>query len=206
MLDRFVSIEITADVNDYIEYSTRSQPNVDVLAYLAACPDMLLIVKKSADSTALTKSPTPRGWTQVQELLNNCKLNEKLLMELTAGILGPETAASFFGFLKNRNFKIPSTEKLLYDFEEVRPVVDDLLKKNRLDIMSLVIKKTVNSFKLTEINLKNLDAFIGCLPDELAVLFFKLLAIKRPEDFTGIAQHLECFDRVSDKMVDILMA
>lgn len=92
MLDRFVSIEVMADLDDYIEYSVRNNPNDDVLAFLQACPDMLLITKKAADATALSKSPTPSGWTKVQEIMNNCSLSDRLMKQLIAGIVGPETA------------------------------------------------------------------------------------------------------------------
>lgn len=206
MLDRFVSVEVTADLDDYIDYSVKNSANDDVLAFLQACPDMLLVVKKSADATALYKSPTPRGWTKVQELLNNCKLNEKLMMELIAGILGPETASSFYGFMKNRDFKIPSTEKLLNDFEEVKPVIEEILKKNRLDIINLVIKKVIASFELKEQHLASLNAFLECLPEELGVLFFKLLATRRADDFERVTQYLAAFDKLSDKIVEIMMA
>ena len=49
MLDRFVSIEITANLEDYTAYSLKNDPCDDVLAYLTACPDMLLRIKKAAD-------------------------------------------------------------------------------------------------------------------------------------------------------------
>lgn len=206
MLDRFVAIEITADLDDYMEYSIRAGANDEVLAFLQACPDLLLLTKKSADSTALTKSPTPRGWTKVQELLNRCSLNEKLMMELVAGILGPETAASFFGFRKNRDFRIPPTEKLLSDFEAVRPAVEEILKKNRLDIMNLIIKKAVIAFEWKEEHRKNLNALVDCLPDELAILFFKILATKRPELFDQVSGTLDSFERISDRVIDMMSA
>jgi MoxR-like ATPases len=205
MLDRFVSIEITANLEDYIDYSLANNPNDDVLSFLQACPDMLLMVKSSSDSTALTKSPTPRGWTKVQELLNNCKLGDKLMLELISGILGPETATSFFGYIKNRDFQIPATEELLENFEKTRPVIEDILFKNRLDIMALIIKKLVTAFKMNELHLANLDAFAGFLPDELQILFFKLLATKRADEFGEIAERLSTFDMVSDKILDMMV-
>lgn len=206
MLDRFVAIEVNADLDDYIAYSLKNKPNDDVLAYLQACPDMLLVVKKTADSTALSKSPTPRGWSKVQELINNCKLNEKLMMELIAGILGPEVAASFFGFAKNRDFKIPSTEGILNNFDKVRPDLEEVIQKNRLDIMNLIIKKLVLSYELNETHLENLNAFTGCLSEELSILFFKHLAAKRPDDFEETVKYIKIFDRVSDRIVEIMMA
>ena len=205
MLDRFVSIEITADLDDYTDYSAKNNPNDDVLAFLQACPDMLLIVKDSADATALSKSPTPRGWTKVQELLNNCSLSEKLMLELIAGILGPETASAFFGFMKNRDFKIPPTEKLLNNFSEVERDIKDILDRNRLDIINLIIKKAVITFELKETHMMSLNSFTSHLTDELNILFFKLLATKRADDFQGVIGHINAFDRVSDKILETIM-
>lgn len=204
MLDRFVAIEITANIEDYIDYSVKNEPNDDVLAYLQACPDMLLIVKKRADSTASSKAPTPRGWSRVQELLNQCQLEEKLMLELVAGILGPETAASFFGFTKKRDFKIPSAEKLLSDFELVRTEIMQIVEKGRLDILSFVIKRVVQALQVDEKQLDNIDKFLASLPEELAILFFKTLASKRLEDFQDIIEKLKTFDILSDKIIDLL--
>lgn len=205
MLDRFVAIEINASVEDYIDYSLTNQPNDDVLSFLQACPDMLLIVKKSADSTALTKSPTPRGWTKVQELLNQCRLSHKLMRELIVGILGPETTASFFGFLEDKSFKIPPTEKILNDYLQVQPVVLEILRKNRIDIMNLVIKKVVMSFELQNNQLQNLNGFVEDMPEELRILFFKTLAVKKPEYFDKAASHFRSFENMAGKMINLLM-
>jgi hypothetical protein len=204
MLDRFVSIEIHASLEDYLEYSLANSPNDDVLAFLQAFPDMLLIVKKSADSTALSKAPTPRGWSKVQELLNNCVLDDRLMMELVSGILGPQAAASFYGYLKTRDFKIPSLEKLLTSFGEVRPLMLELIEKKRLDIVNLLIRKVVTSFEINSVHLKNLNAFANCLSPELKILFFKLLAAKRPEDFEETCQSLEAFAEVVDRVADLM--
>lgn len=206
MLDRFVAIEVTADLEDYIEYSLKNNPNDDVLAFLQACPDMLLIVKKSADSTAISKSPTPRAWTKVQEILNNCTLDERIMKQLIAGIVGPEAASSFYGFMKDRSIKIPAIEGLLENYREVQPVIKETIDKNRLDIMSLIIKKAVLSFELNDVHLRNLNAFVKDLPEELGILFFKLLATKRAQDFERAVSYFSTFDKVSDRILEIMMA
>jgi hypothetical protein len=206
MLDRFVSIEITANLEDYMDYSIANNPNDNVLSFLQACPDMLLIVKKSADSTALSKSPTPRGWTKVQEMLNKCSLNEKLMIQLISGVIGPEAASSFYGFLKDRSFKIPSAEVLLNNFEEVKADINEILEKNRLDVISIVIKRLVYSLQLQEIHYCNLNRFLDFVPEEVGILFFKSLAAKRPDDFQEIISHLNSFDSLSDRIIRIMMS
>lgn len=206
MIDRFVVIEVTADIDDYIEYSLKNGANDDVLSFLKACPDMLLIVNKSADSTALSKSPTPRGWTKVQEIMNNCHLDEKLMKELVSGILGPKTAASFYGYIKDRGLKIPPVEKLLNDFESVRADIEAIIAKNRIDILNMIIKKAAAAFELNETHLLNLNGFVDSLPEEMGILFFKVLADSRPEEFENAPQYFKSFDRIGDKIFDAIVS
>ncbi len=205
MIDRFISIEINADVDDYIQYSIKNKPNDDVLAYLQACPDMLLIVKKAADSTALSKYPTPRGWTKVQEILNNCKLEDRLLRELVAGIVGTQAASSFFGFLKNRDIKIPSTKRLLMNYSEVKPDILDLIEQKKMEIMNYIIKKVIISLSDKKLEFENVDAFVGDLPSELQILFYKYMAQQRRDIAELFMQQSKNFASISEMMVDILL-
>jgi hypothetical protein len=52
--------------------------------------------------------------------------------------------------------------------------------------------------------MSNLNAFLNCLPEELGVLFFKILAAKRPEEFIDAIQHFEAYDNISDKIFEML--
>lgn len=204
MLDRFISIEITANLEDYIAYSLQNSPCDDVLAYLTACPDMLLRIKKAADSTATTKSPTPRGWTRVQQLLNSCSLPEALMQELISGILGPETTASFLGYLKNRAYTIPSAMALLADYEPVRPQIAKLVQDGRLDILGLVLRKLVSLLNGSDTQCSNLDRLLADLPEEFQLLFFKILAEEKPELFLEVAQRTNAINTLSDQILQLL--
>ncbi len=204
MLDRFISIEITADLGDYMEYSLQNHPNDDVLSFLEACPDLLLVVKKAAESNALSKYPTPRGWTKVQELLNNCKLEPNLMKELIAGIVGPQAAASFYGYLGHRDIRIPSSEKLLTDYQSVREEIKTLLKDNHIDRLNYLIRKLVITFDGSELQIRNLDEFLLDLPEELQLLFFKTFSLNREKEMELIAGKSDCFDRIIDKIISIM--
>jgi MoxR-like ATPase len=206
MIDRFISIEVTADLDDYIDYSLKNDPNDEVLSFLQACPDMLLVDKKAADSTALSKYPTPRGWTKVQELLNHCSLEEKLMRELVAGIVGTQAAASFYGYLRNRDIRIPSTVKLLNNYDEVREDIKNLLKNKHIEILNYVIKKLVISFNLSNQHISSLNEFLGEMPEELQVLFFKYLSVKRPEDADQLTEKSKVFEGISDHIIEIVSA
>ena len=204
MLDRFTTIEITANLEDYVAYSLQNDACDDVLAYLTACPDMLLRVKKAADSTATAKSPTPRGWTRVQQLLNNCSLPQKLMQELISGILGPEAAASFFVYLKNREYVIPSAYKLLMDYEAVRTQFEQLVQGGRLDLLSLVLKKTVSLLDGSDVQCININKMLDVLPEEFQLLFFKTLAGEKSELFLEVAQKTSVFEALSDQILNLL--
>jgi hypothetical protein len=206
MIDRFISIEVTAEIDDYVEYSLKNDPNDDVLSYLQACPDMLLVVKKAADSTALSKFPTPRGWTKVQELLNNCDLNEKLMRELVAGIVGTQAAASFYGYLRNRDIRIPSTANLLEDYSRVREDIRNLISKKHIEIIHYIIRKLILSFDVKTEHIISINGFLEDLPQELQVLFFKYLSVKRPEDVDTLLEKSKVFENISDRIIDIVSA
>lgn len=204
MIDRFITIEVIADLEDYVEYSLKNQPNDDVLSYLQACPDMLLVTKKAADSTALSKYPTPRGWTKVQELLGHCKLDAKLMRELVAGIVGTQAAASFYGYLANRHIRIPSTQALLEKYEMVREDIISLIQNKHMDIMNYIIKKLVISFERNETHRINLESFLSDLPQELQVLFYKYLSVKRSDAVDALTENSKIFEMISDKIIDIV--
>jgi len=198
MLDRFIAVEVTANLEDYIAYSIRNDPNDDVLSYLSASPDSLLIVKKAAESTATSKSPTPRGWTRVQQLLNHCTLPDALMQELISGILGPEAAASFLGYLNNRKFMIPSAKALLEGYDGVRAQMLKLVEDGRLDMVNLVLSRVVALTDGGGEQGQNIDQMLGDLTEELQVLFFKKLADGRPELFLTLTRQIKSFDGISD--------
>ena len=205
MIDRFISIEVMAELEDYIEYSLKNNPNDEVLSFLQACPDMLLVVKKAADSTALFKYPTPRGWTKVQELLNNCKLDNRLMHELIAGIVGSQAAASFYGFLRNRDMKIPATKLILEHYEEVRQDIIQLINNKHIEVLNYIIKRVVSEVQDLEQHILNINRFLEDLPQELQILFFKYMSMHRPEVVDGFMEHSEVMVSISDRMIEILI-
>jgi hypothetical protein len=206
MIDRFISIEVSADIDDYISYSLKNNPNDSVLTYLQACPDMLLVTKKAADSTALSKYPTPRGWTKVQELLNRCKLEEALMKELIAGIVGSEAASAFYGFLRNRDIKIPATKEFLENYGQIRGDIKKLIENKHFEILNYIIRKVITGFENCDLHLKNMNEFLTDLPKELQVLFFKVLAANRPDDIETLTAKSEIFESISDIILDAVGA
>jgi hypothetical protein len=204
LIDRFISIEITPHMDDYTDFSLKNGSHDQVLAYLSACPDMLLVTKESADSNPLAKNPTPRGWTKVQEIMNKCDLKEELQELLIAGIVGPEAAAAFFGFIKTNDVAIPGALATLTGFESQKELYDLLLKDSRVDILNIVLKKIVRELKLCEPHMENLNSLLTYLPEEFAIMLFKYFVTQRVEDFDYISENLPVFDKVSDSIIDFI--
>ncbi|MFZ5974772.1 MAG: hypothetical protein ACOYU3_05110 [Bacillota bacterium] len=204
MIDRFISIEIHTNLDDYIAYSLQNEPCDSVLAYLQANPESLLITKNAADSTALAKAPTPRGWTRVQELMNRCNLEKSIMLELVSGIIGHEVATEFFCFIADPEFSIPRAAAILNDFESVRPEAERLIRLKRMDILTLLVRKCAAFCENTQVHLHNLDLFTGLLPDELCIVFFRLIADKRPELLDTLSDELSSFARIQKAIVAAL--
>ncbi len=196
MIDRFISIEVQTNLDDYIAYSLQHEPNDSVLAYLQANPESLLITKNAASSTALQKAPTPRGWTRVQELLNRCSLNRRIMLELISGIIGPEVAMEFFSHIDTPGFSVPSVSELLKDFTAVRSDIENLKRLKRADILMLLVRKCAAVVENKPDQITNLDQFLDCLPAELCVVFFRLLSDKRPALADVLPDQLKSFERV----------
>jgi hypothetical protein len=126
------------------------------------------------------------------------------MQELISGILGPETAASFLGYLSNREYTIPSAAAVLSDYESVRPQMVKLVQNGRLDIVNLVMNRVVSLIDGTSIQYENLDKMLADMTNEFQLLFFKILANEKPESFLEITQQVKMFDNVSDQLMQSL--
>lgn len=203
MIDRFISISIDANIKDYVEYSNSIGGNKDVLDYLSAYPDMLLVVKK--DSSPLLKSPTPRGWTKVQEILNSCNLSDELTLEVISGVIGPSAASSFWGYLESNRVEIPSVDDLLEDYNSVSSAVISLVNKNRFDILTSLIGSLISKLENIDKEIAQVNMFLNDLPQELQIVFYKELSLKKGELLAEVSDYLDTFDSVSDKIIDLMI-
>ena len=127
------------------------------------------------------------------------------MQELISGTLGPEAAASFYGYLNNRTYTLPSAAKILSEYDSVRPEVLRLVSGGRFDLMGLVLKKLVSLMDGCETQCKNLNKLINDLPEEFQLMFFKLLAVEKPEIFLPVAERMDAFNALADQVVSLLM-
>jgi hypothetical protein len=86
----------------------------------------------------------------------------------------------------------------------VRAQIAWLVQGGRLDLLGLVLKKVVALLDGSDAQGQNLDEMLKDLPEEFQLLFFKVLAVERPELFLDIAQHTSVFGALSDQILKLL--
>jgi len=189
MLDRFISITVDPSIEDYVTYSKNHHGNAHVLDFLKAFPDMLLVTNKTNGSATMAKTPTPRAWTKVQEILNQCLLADHLLLELISGIVGPVASAAFIGYRSNWSMDMPDSSIMVKNYDLERDKVLKLLTQNQTPLITKVIEKVIARLENDELMVAQIDAFLSDLPDELSMYFYKYLS----------REDQECFDYYSDR-------
>lgn len=202
MLDRFISIQVDVSVEDYILYSRTNQGNEEVIGFLKDFPDMLLSSNRLSDGGIMSKGPTPRGWTKVQTIMNECQLPDHLLQELIAGIVGPIAAASFIGYIGKLNVVMPSSKGIVTAYGGQRSKVLKVLKEHQTPVITKVIDSVIALLDEEEQMVVMVDEFLSDLPDELKMYFYKILSRDRPYIFDYYSERSLVFEDVTDMMID----
>lgn len=205
MMDRFVMIEIEPNLEDYIAYSKEIGAHDAVLRFLEDNPDMLLYRQAPKSAGIMTKAPTPRGWTKVQEVLNQCRLPQDLETELITGIVGAIAAASFAGYIAGGNLSVPSAKEILTDYAEHQEKVRTLIADHEIPALTGLIERVIASLEQEPERVEQLDLFLGDLSNELGVFFYKTLSREREELLDYLSIHSERFEAISDVVLEHLM-
>jgi len=199
MLDRFISIEVQPSVEDYSQYSEGHHGNPTVLQFLKEFPDMLLMTSRTDGNGS--KSPTPRGWTKVQEILNMTTLPDHMLHELISGVVGPIAAASFVGYMGKVTIALPSAKGILTDYNGQRPKVIEIIRNNQTPAMTKVLDRVIGLLEESNSMVETVDLLLNDLPDELQMYFYKVLSRDRQDVFDYYGDRSLVFEHVSDQMI-----
>jgi hypothetical protein len=154
--DRFVWIEMEADVNSWIKwgmdldktYNVEGESNVDkaVLEFITSYPQYL----NTPQSTEMVKA-TPRSWKRVSDsyrvfVKSSDRISNKIFFNVVKGNVGTSIAHEFCNFIENDNKTIISVEEILEMgsiTEELKKIIRNeshtklyLLAKNILNLVS----------------------------------------------------------------------
>lgn len=202
MIDRFITVQVEPSLEDYVAYSEANDGNDQVLQFLKDFPDMLLVTNKAAETGVLSKSPTPRGWTKVQEIMNSCNLPDHLLNELIAGIVGPVAAASFVGYVGKLDIVVPSSRNIVKNYDGERDKVQAVVEAQQTPVMTRVIENVVAILEEEDVMVEQVDAFLSDLPDEMKMYFYKLLSRENQDVFEYYSDRSLEFEAIGDMVID----
>lgn len=206
MLDRFITIKVEPTLEDYVNYSRANNGHEQVLEFLQSNPDLLLVVSDSSHEGMMEKTATPRGWTKVQEILNQCYFTKEILGELLTGIVGSASAAAFIGFSSGWDFEVPSAKSILTAYEDQRDQLKRLIDEKQMPVLSSIIDNIIKVIEEDSDQVQQLDHFLKLLPDELLIYFYKTCAREKEAMIDYLSDNSMHFEYISDLIVDKMSA
>ena len=123
LLDRFVFLEVEADVKAFLEYARAKNLNDIVRAYLAEHPkDIFTHSRDSKDPIGAT----PRSWEKMADFMQVIdKIQPEIQFDIFKGIIGTATASKFLQFFNNYSkvIKLADVEKAITKAKKKDPAL-----------------------------------------------------------------------------------
>lgn len=123
LLDRFVFLNVEADVKAFLEYARAKNLNDIVRAYLGEFPKDIFTHSKDGKDPI---GATPRSWEKMSDFMNVIdKIENEIHFDIFKGIIGEITAASFLRFFHNYSkvIKLADVEKLITKAKKKDPAL-----------------------------------------------------------------------------------
>lgn len=123
LLDRFVFLNVEADVKAFLEYARAKNLNDIVRAYLGEFPKDIFTHSKDGKDPI---GATPRSWEKMSDFMNVIdKIEPEIQFDIFKGIIGEITAASFLRFFNNYSkvIKLADVEKLITKAKKKDPAL-----------------------------------------------------------------------------------
>lgn len=143
LLDRFITVELKPDAEEWLAWGRRNGINPIVLKYIASNP--MYIHETPEDGS---KGTSPRAWTKVSRLLDFLDRDNPALYTILKGRLGAGIGAEFRNFYLNHEDIISISDigevvKSNYDksltpqenLENTRPIINNLLERQEIPVV-----------------------------------------------------------------------
>jgi len=120
--NRFVHLDLEADLNDWCKWAVGSGVRPEIIAFLRFKPDLLHTADATSDANAW---PTPRSWEMASNVLRGIARRQKSTFlsgasefeaQLLDGTVGPSAAAELIAFLQLFR-QLPSIDEILLNPE-----------------------------------------------------------------------------------------
>lgn len=126
LFDRFTVIDMTVDVDCFLEYARENEMSIIMIDYISEYPDRLHILYEDG-----TRGPTPRSWEIVSRyLLSGCKD----IYYVLEGRIGRPIALQFYDYYQNYKSNI--------SLESIIKEISDNSSKDFIDIVEIITLKT----------------------------------------------------------------
>ncbi|KIM11381.1 MAG: ATPase [Sulfuricurvum sp. PC08-66] len=170
LANRFVHLDIAADVADWREWAVGAGIDETIIAYIAHRRDALFTFGQEGEHKAFA---TPRTWAYVDAILQ-AKPDADLLLPLIAGAIGEELAASFLGF-RTVAHSLPDIDAILEGTATQTPTAPEALH-----ILCAALSLRVDGHTSTK-KLDHLITYTLGLPPEFAIMVIQDLRTRKIE-------------------------
>jgi len=164
--NRFVHLNLDADLEDWCKWAVRAKVRPEVIAFLRFKPALLQDGDATSDANAW---PTPRSWEMASNVLNGFSYRQKngllsganeIEVQLLEGTIGPAAATEFVAFL--RLFRqLPSIHEILLN-PETAPLPNEPSAQ--------IAIATALGRAMTDHSLANGIKYLDRMPTEMRVL------------------------------------
>ncbi len=202
MIDRFITLNIEPDLDEYISFSQNNGINLTVINFLKKFPEMLLQINK--ENMSQNRAPTPRGWSKVQEILNIGNLKQHIKQEVISGIVGEFASASLFGYISNISDNFIDGKEILNSYESVKKRIDTIINNHKAEELMIIIRSVITYMENSKSHILSLNNFLNELPQEFRLMFYREISLKRPELIREIFSELDTFNDISDQIIDMV--
>lgn len=162
LANRFVHLEMEADVDDWREWARKSDIDRTIIAFISYRPDALFAFNTASENKAFA---TPRTWEYVHEIIKS-EPEDDLLLIMLSGAIGEELASAFLGF-RSVERNLPDIELILAGESSEVPQ-----ETSALHILSTALTMRIDDeTRATELN--NLVKYTLNLPAEFAIMIIQ---------------------------------
>lgn len=176
LANRFIHIEVTADLADWSSWATSHEIEPVVVAFLRFRPNLLHEFSRDAHAF-----PTPRSWSFVSDIVKSRPARE-VELAIIEGTVGHGPAIEFISFVDLWR-KLPNIDAIIMDPEHA-PVPD------RHDVGTMYAISAALGSRSTSENFERILKYLGRIPTEYAV-FAVRDAVNRDQSLTSTGAFVE---------------
>jgi hypothetical protein len=165
LANRFVHLEMEADLDDWCQWAMGAEIEPVLIAFLRFRPNLL-----HAHSSSERAYPTPRSWEFVSDIIKGCAGDKAIELALIAGAVGEGASVEFVAFLDLYR-KLPNIDSIILN-PKTAALPEDPATRYAVTF-ALASRATAQ-------NWRNIIAYFDRLPEEYAVLGIKHSTMRDP--------------------------